>query len=243
MKKVDRTGENHTTNQGYTIEIIECFNNKNCTIRFDDENIIKNVRYNNIIRGKVKNPYHPSVYGVGYLGVGNYSGKPYFKIHDTWLGMFQRCYSEKYQKRQPTYKECFVSEEWHNFQVFASWFEENYRKNQQLDKDILIKGNKIYSPETCCFVPQEINLLLVSSNSKRGKYPIGVHKLGNRVQAQLTINGKQVYLGLFDSPEEAFQAYKVAKEKHIKEMAEKYRPQLAPQTYQALINYKVEITD
>ena len=114
----------------------------------------------------------------------------------------------------------------------------------ELDKDILIKGNKIYSPETCAFVPAEINGIFTKTNSKRGVYPIGVslHKEG-RFQAKVLKNKKQAYIGLFDTPEEAFQAYKKAKEEYIKEVADKWKDKIDPRVYEAMYNYQVEITD
>jgi hypothetical protein len=243
MKKVNRIGEKWVTNEGYTVEIVGCFGWNNYTIKFNNGIIIKGKRYEHIINGRIKNPYHKSVYGVGCSGIGKYSRINHPKIYFTWKDMLRRCYDEKEQKRSPNYIGCSVAEKWLNFQVFAEWFEEYYKENFDLDKDILIKGNKVYSPETCTFVPQEVNLLLIKSSTKRGEYPIGVCKEGLRFRAELSINGKKFYLGLFDTPEEAFQAYKVAKEKQIKIIAEKYKDQVTPQTYQALVNYKVEITD
>ena len=114
----------------------------------------------------------------------------------------------------------------------------------ELDKDILIKGNKVYSPETCCFVPQEINCLFTNCKSVRGKYPIGVTKTVNgKYKARINKNGDRIDLGLFDTPEEAFQVYKIAKELHIKEVADKWRGQITEPCYEAMYAYEVEITD
>ena len=115
----------------------------------------------------------------------------------------------------------------------------------ELDKDILQKGNKLYSKETCCFVPHEINLLLTKSNRSRGEYPVGVcfHKPSGKFVAQLAINGKRKHLGLFASPEEAFQAYKLAKEAQIKVVAEKWKHLLDEWVFQALMAYEVTIDD
>ena len=242
----DRIGEKYTTNEGYEVEILEYFKWDNCTIRFKNGTIVKNVQYSNIKTGKIKNPYHPSVYGVGYIGVYKYSKKAYLKIYATWSSMLQRCYDHEYQKRQPSYKECSVEKSWHNFQNYAKWYEENYKlymKRWQLDKDVLVKGNKIYSPENCCFVPSEVNCLFTKSNSRRGKLPIGVCMEGNNFLAQININGEILRLKTFKTPEKAFQAYKVAKEARIKEMADKWRGKIAEKVYQAMYNYTVEITD
>jgi hypothetical protein len=243
MKNKNRVGEKHITNQGCNIEIIEYFSSINCTIQFDNGLQIKKLCYGQIKSGAIKNPFYKSSYGVGYLGVGKYDVKIYFKIYNTWKSLLGRCYNNKWQKRKPTYIGCTVDEKWHNFQVFAQWYKENYKENSVLDKDILIKGNKIYSPETCCFVPHQINGLFTKANTIRGKYPIGVSKMGNRFVTYMAIKNKQMYISLSNTPEEAFQAYKTTKEKHIKDIAEEYRDQITDLTYQALINYKVEITD
>ena len=99
------------------------------------------------------------------------------------------------------------------------------------------------SPETCAFVPQQINKLFIKSEKTRGEYPLGVHCTGKSFEARVNINGKGKHLGTFKTVEEAFQAYKNAKEAYIKEMADKWKDKIRPETYQALINYQVEITD
>jgi len=239
----NRVGEIYTTNEGYEIEITEYFSNKDSTIKFKNSGlIVKNISFGNITAGTIRNPYHPAVFGVGYAGIGPYRisiGRKLTKTYVVWNDMLRRCYSDKSLKRQPTYIGCSVYEKWHNFQNFAKWFEENYREGYYLDKDILIKGNKIYGPNTCDFVPVEVNNLLIKSNKIRGYYPIGVSKNGNKFQAALG----SIYLGLFDSPELAFAAYKFAKEEYIKEVANKWRGRIPERTYKALINYVVEITD
>ena len=114
-----------------------------------------------------------------------------------------------------------------------------------LDKDILVKGNKVYSPQTCCFVPQEINVLLTNCRKRRGECPIGVSfiKAKQKFSVSLAYDGKNKTIGHFDNPLEAFNAYKKAKELRIKELADKWKEQLEPRVYEALYNYKVEITD
>ena len=238
-----RVGEKHITNEGYEIEIIKYFSNINCTIQFKDGLQIKNRQYVSIVKGIIKNPNHKSVLNIGFLGVGDYGSKTHIKIYNTWNSMLKRCYYEKYQEKQPTYIGCTVEESWHNFQVFAEWYDKNYIEDFALDKDILSKGNKVYSPETCCFVPKIINNLFTGIRLNRGKYPIGVSKNGNKFRAELNINGEHFILGTFDTPEEAFKAYKVAKEAHLKEMASLWRGRITEQVYKVMINYQVGITD
>lgn len=243
--KEERLGEIHTTKEGYIIKIVEYINKRNCTIEFENNIRIYNKQYTEIRLGTIKNPYHPRIYDIGYIGIGKYLStlnKIVTIGYKKWYSMFERIYSTSKQLYQPTYKGCTVDERWHNFQNFAEWFEQNYNpeymKGWQLDKDILIKGNKIYSPETCCFVPAEINHVLTKSDKARGKYPIGVIKKGNKFQAKY-----KIYLGVFETIEEAFQAYKIAKEMHITDLANKWKSQITTKVYQALINYPIEITD
>mgnify|MGYP003538983533 CR=1 FL=1 len=172
-----------------------------------------------------------------------YDKKLLKKLRIKWDNMFYRAYHINYHLKHPTYKDVTVCEEWKCFQNFAEWCSKHIKEGYCLDKDILIKGNKSYSPETCCFVPNEINMLLVKSNKRRGKLPIGVNKNGNKYQASRCINRKRFTYGTFNTPEEAFECYKFHKEAHIKEVADKWKDLIDPRVYEALINYNVEITD
>lgn len=247
----NREGEVYKTNEGYNVKIIKYINHENCTIMLDNGTILENIRLQNIRSGGIKNPFHRGAEGVGFLGVGKYKGGVDNKSICLWRSMLSRCYNDKYQKRQLTYKGCTVAEIWHNFQNFAAWYEENYNpetmEGWELDKDILIKGNKIYSPEACCFVPREINILLTKRQNNRGEFPVGVKDrkkaVSKRYESRLNKKGKSEYLGVFKTPEQAFEAYKEAKEQYIKETANKYKDQLDSRVYEAMYNYKVEITD
>ena len=193
------------------------------------------------------NSIKPTVFNIGYNTKGGYKStinKKKTKVYQTWQSMLERCYNEKSLIKCPTYIGCSVDERWHNFQVFAKWFENNYVENYALDKDILIKGNKIYSPETCCFVPQEINKLFIKSGKNRGKYLIGVYKDGCRFKVQIS-KGKssQTYLGSFDTEIEAFKVYKESKENYIKELAYIWKEKIDCSIYNSLINYEVNIID
>ncbi len=239
MKDYNRVGEKHTTNEGYPITIFEYFDAHNCSIVFECGFKLYNRQYNSVKLGTVKNPYHPSVYGIGYLGQGEYKtkkdNKP-TKVYKTWAGMLERCYDVKFKEKYPTYKGCSVDEKWHNFQVFAKWFEENYTEKSHLDKDIMIKGNKIYSPETCCFVPQAINSIFSIKPKPLNKTPY-YHKF----QVQMNKYGKKIYIGLYDTELEALLAYKEAKKDYINEVATEYfnNNQLTYGVYMAIINRKI----
>ena len=243
---VDRTGEIHITKEGYPIKIIGYTNYNNCTIIFIDNGYIKHVSYGEIVKKSIRNPYHPSVYGTGYLGQGDYLtsvGGNHTVCYRRWKNLIGRCYSNKFCINTKVYRDIFVCEAWKCFQVFAQWHEENWKEYMDslwdLDKDLLVKGNKIYSPETCCFVPHEINTSMMDTKEYRGKYPKGVKKDGNRFAARL--NGK--HLGLFLTPEEAFTVFKVAKEIYIKEVADKWKPFIKDEIHQIMYDYRVNITD
>ena len=168
------------------------------------------------------------------------------KEYNLWRSMLQRCYSKSFLEERPTYVGCSVSDTFLYYHLFHAWCQTQIGFNTPgyyLDKDILIKGNKQYSEDTCVFIPKEINLLLITRKLNRGIYPIGVTKHGSKFQAQCKVLGKGIYLGLFDTPELAFQAYKTFKEAHIKEQAELYKDSIDEIAYQALLNYKVEIGD
>lgn len=247
---IDRTGERHLSNDGCWMTIIIYRSTRSCDIQFDDGTVILNRGYSCVKNGKVKNTYHPFKYGIGFIGEGKYItklNKRDTKEYTSWSGVLKRGNSKFFKEKNPTYRDATVCKEWHNYQNFAKWHEQNYHpeimKGWHLDKDILLKGNKLYSPETCCFVPHEINSLIIKSNKCRGVLPIGVKKQNKKYISTLSKNGKCVFLGSFDTPEEAFQAYKIAKEAHIKEVADEWRGQITEPCYQALYNYKVEITD
>lgn len=246
---IDRTGEVHYTNQNLKITIIKCEGANKNTIQFEDGTTLENIRYGNIERGHVRNPNYKSVYGIGYHGIGKYNA--YEKSRPTraytyWNGILRRCYDEKTYEKHPHYRNCTVAEEWHNFQVFAEWFHKNYQSYMNkwhIDKDILIKGNKIYSVETCELTPPQINCMLVRSNAIRGKYAIGVSKSGNKFHATLKRNNKSERLGIFNTEKEAFECYKFHKESWIKEVADEWQPKITNRLYESLKNYQVEIND
>lgn len=186
------------------------------------------------------------LYGVADSTKGNFRAKD-SQIYLTWSNMIRRCYCKKNQIKKPTYAGCVVDDRFLKFQVFEAWasLQPGASLGWQLDKDILRKGNRTYSPELCCFVPGEINILFTNSRAKRGKWPVGVVKDKRRegFRAGCSINGKHILAYKFPTPEDAFAHYKEMKEENIKRVAEKYREVLDTQVYLALINYQVEITD
>ena len=228
------------TKEGYRIRVIDFYKFDDVISEFDNGYRVRG-SMKEVIDGGICNPFHPTAFGVGYMGEGSYTSKHISYTY--WYSLIRRCYSVTELEKHPSYRSTVVCKEWHNFQNFGYWFEQNYIEGWQLDKDILIRGSLIYSAENCCFVPQEINKLFTKRQNDRGDYPIGVSKKGDKFLSQVSINGKRIHIGSFNTPEEAFQAYKQVKEAYIKEVADKWKDQIEPRVYQAMYNYKVEITD
>ena len=208
-------------------------------------------RLGHIKSGSVKDPYSPSTYGVGITGA-KYPitvNGVHTKEYDLWNGMLRRCYSDALKKKYPTYIDCEVSDKFKSYEYFYEWCNKQIgfsNKDWHLDKDLLVKGNKVYSEDTCVFIPREINSLLIKCDASRGEHLIGVcwHKKDNAFVAHVgKSKGKREYLGFFKTEIEAFNAYKVAKEAFVKELANKWKDKIDVRAYNALMNYEVEITD
>ena len=194
----------------------------------------------------------PRIHGVGYLGLKhrvNGIGNKRTKQYNAWVNMLTRCYSEKYLKEHPTYSGCNVSKLFECYSDFYDWCESQTGFGEfgfQLDKDLLIKGNKLYSENTCVCIPQEINKIFTKRNNLRGDLPIGVYYNDDMRKFSATVNlntGKPVRIGFYNTEVEAFNAYKEVKEEHIKNMADKWKDKIDERAYEALMNYQVEITD
>ena len=247
-------GREFYTNEGYLVRIVGYKNNREVLIQFDNGSTCAK-ELTAIVHGRVKNPYHRSVFGIGFEGVGKYPisvNKTITPPYRAWSGCMKRCYDTNLHSTHPTYIECEVCPEWHNFQNFAKWFEENYYEiegeEMHLDKDLLVKGNKVYSPETCVFVPKSINMFLNKRQNLRGDLPIGVtYKSGNKnkfvSRCYNPLTGTREYLGVYNTPEEAFYIYKDRKEELAKKLSEHYGNRIPQIIHTALNNYRVSITD
>lgn len=255
--KIDRIGEVGYNTFGSKMIIVDYRKWNDIDVYFTEYDwIAKGVQYQNFKKGNIKCPYERSVYGVGYIGEGEYKTRENGKItrmYITWHSMLKRCYDEKYHEKYPTYIGCEISEDFHNFQNFAKWYHDNYYEvegeRMELDKDILIKGNKIYSPETCIFAPQTINSLFTKCDNARGDSVIGASFVNGKYRVScnlinpVTGESKRKHLGYYDTQEKAFEAYKQFKENYIKQIADYYKEQIPINLYNALYDYEVEITD
>lgn len=191
---------------------------------------------------------------TGIIGVGkmdvviNKKDKIENKEYCLWKNLICRVYDKNKRKEYSTYKECSICDEWLTFSFFRKWVRDpknGYYIGCNLDKDILVKGNKVYSPDTCCFVPKEINMLFTKRQNHRGKYPIGVTVVKNSYISSLSTFYGRKHLGCYKSPLDAFNAYKNAKERYIKKIAKQYfqEGKITKRVYDALMQYEVEITD
>lgn len=244
-KKIE-IGDVFPTNEGGSVTVIEYINAYEVIVEFNDH--VKHrvsKRASHIRSGLIRNPYKPSVYGVGYLGVGNArASENKIRTHgyDIWKAMIGRCYDEKMQKKMPCYVGVTVCEEWHNFQNYHEWLvsQSDYGKGYHLDKDLLFQGNKIYSPDTCILIPSEINIAVTFSETKNSNLPIGVSfdSRKNKYYACINIEGKTASLGFHETISDARSVYIDEKESIVRELAEKWKGEIDPKAYKALISWK-----
>ena len=175
------------------------------------------------------------------------------KEYSLWTDMLLRCTNKVLLKR-PTYEGTACSESFKSYTFFYEWCNQQKGFNEKdkngrkwnLDKDILVKGNKLYSEDTCVFVPHRINSLLIKRDACRGEWPVGVYwqEKSGKFRARCGgWHGKLKHLGSFNTPQEAFLAYKTFKEALIKEVANEYKEQLDYRVYEALMNYEVNEND
>ena len=221
-------------------------------VEFENPTCIIKTSLGSLKKGSVANPMKPSIYGLGFVGVGKYSSLNK-REYVLWSSMFRRV---NRPQNDFSYKDVSIHQDWCNFQNFAEWCNSNVflnskddkGKKYQLDKDILGRHVRCYSPETCCFVPQEINNLVLDNKHRRGSNPVGVIycKRDKKYIAQIrdgSVTRKPKRLGYFDNHLDAFNAYKEAKEKHIKVVANKWRGRIDEKVYQTLMSWEVSIDD
>lgn len=172
-------GTIHETNVSGQLVVEIYRSSTDVDVRFLSTGYSKNTSSKLIRSGQIKDKMRPSLFGIGFMGDGPHktrkNGK-FTKTYQAWNSMLERCYSEKLQSNFPTYKGCSVCEEWHNFQKFAEWFEDNLPKGlvrYSLDKDIKYEGNKVYSPDTCLIVTIEDNSSKSSSRNHSFISPSG----------------------------------------------------------------------
>jgi hypothetical protein len=251
---MEHKGKIFKTNSCGEVVILNYINYQNVQIKFLDTGYETVKSFGNIQAGTVMDRLRPTVYNVGVIGEGNISnGNILLKEYRLWNSMLQRCYDNKLHEECPTYTECVVSDNFKYFPYFKEWclnqvgfgLKDDKGKPFALDKDILVKGNKVYSEDNCAFVPREINNVFLKGKKSRGDNFIGVnyHTRDKVFASNISKFGHQHHLGYFNTEMEAFYAYKQAKEDYIKEVAEKWKDQIDPRVYEALMKYEVDIND
>lgn len=250
-KIVDRNGLTNINKQGELMTIINYIDFHHVVIEFKQTKTQRVVSFSHFQNGNVVDKFYPIFYNIGYLGntISCINGKEKLS-YTKWCNMLQRCYTDLY----PNYQHCVVCDEWLCYTNFEQWFNDNYsiwgNGKMSLDKDLLYKHNKIYSPQTCLIVDSRINTLILDSRKIRGDTPIGVYRYeynGNiKYEVSIKKKNKKYHFGSYDTPEEAFMIYKKEKEKYIKQVADEYKTLYSnfPQkVYDALYNYSYDIDD
>ena len=236
----------YASNNNGDVIVLEYQSAKEVVVKFINSGYTTTTEMNCVKQGTIKDITAPTLQGVGISGSGLKKGKDgkILKEYQTWRDMILRCYNEKLHKKHPTYIGCTTSENFNHYDYFKQWCSKQVgfgNEGFELDKDILVKGNKVYSEDTCCFVPREINSLFGNNKRNRGEYPIGVtYKEKDKLFCAVATTSKySKHIGAFRTPEEAFQAYKQAKEAYIKEVANKWKDKIDQRVYEALINWEI----
>lgn len=231
------------------LKVIDYTGGQYVLIEFINSGYRRSVDISQLRKKRVLDHTLPTVYGVGYTG-GKYPTKVNgfaLRAYTAWNSMIGRVYDPVYRSKQNAYDDCTISEYFKCYDNFYEWWQQqpgNDLPDCQLDKDILVKGNKHYSEDTCCLVPQEINKLFTKRHNFRGELPIGVKYNGyNKYNSCVRFRGKDFTIGGFITPEEAFLDYKKRKEDIIKTVANEYKHLISDRVYNAMVSYQVDIDD
>ena len=221
-----RLGEKRLMNCGKIAEIVVYRSSMDIDVRFEDGTIIKNRQYNDFLNGRIL-----------------YKDKTHRKAHHRWKQMMDRCYNKNCNNyKYYGEKGVTVCKEWHNYDNFKKWYDEHiYELKDEtvhLDKDILIENNKIYSPETCIFVPNKINQIFKNYETKRRDLPIGViyNEDSKKYIVRMSINGKNKHIGSFKTKDEAYDCYLKKRRNTTIETIESYKDRIPKEVYIKLIN-------
>lgn len=234
-----KVGDRFTTNKGGDVVVVEYVKADKIIVEFTDSNKHRVVTTKTVLlKGDIKNPFSPLLFGVGYMGVGSYKAKDgssslgfgRTQSYSAWANMLSRCYDPSYSHPE-TYTNVEVDKDWHNYQVFAEWYlrqtdSMSFNGTLCLDKDILTDAHT-YSESNCCIVPYAINSVV--KGSKGGKYLQGVKSRGNRFYTPF---GKYVS---YATEIEAHIAYVKFKSNKIREVAIEYQHYLSTEVFNALM--------
>lgn len=246
-KNEGMVGQRFNNSYGETAEIISYKSNKDVLVKFSDSGYRCSKGLSHLKSGKFSSPYSKTVYGIGYIGEGSFNKANARLIMARWAAMLGRCHDQEVSEQNPSYKDCSVVDEWHNFQNYAHWYSTHEFRNDswEVDKDFMSRDEKVYSPTSCTFVPQEVNSFLCNAKAVRGAYPIGVYysKTNSAFIAMCKQGSKNKYLGGYSNPEDAFLAYKAAKEAYGRVLADRYHGKVHPAVIERLKAFTVNIDD
>ena len=246
-------GFSFVNSKGEECVIYKYRNSRDIDVLFKDTGVVVNTCIARVSDGKISDPTKPTVCNFGFNNRGEYNSHTYQNgkaipsdCYVKWSSMIRRCYDETQRSRNKEYLDCSVCDEWRFFQNFAEfYFSCKYIGcGWELDKDILTKGNRVYSKDTCCFVPKEVNNLLSLNKNARGSLPIGVSlKSNGRFTVNFNIDGVVKNFGTFETVQQAFMKYKCEKEKHIKTVTDRYKEVLDERVYNALMTWEIDYED
>ena len=240
-KMKDNIGKVYPTTSFGDVKVIKYFNYKEVMVEFLNTGNRAIFRAYHIKHGRCRDKFAPSVFGKGIVGdnITKIKGVT-TKLYNLWGGMLERCYSTTLHKKYPTYIGCSVSEDWLYLDNFKEWFYIHYKEGFELDKDLLVEGNKLYSEDTCVFVPKTLNNLIKYNNTLKQKdLPTSVRTYSGKFYSYTS---DRKCLGSFSSPEDAFMAYKKWKEDRICSLAKHYLEEgsISIELYNVLISYEVK---
>lgn len=234
-------------NKGCEGVVIDYIDASKVLIEFLDDNKFRNYfEAKDIREGVFRNPFIPTLSGIGYIGNGVHTARVNGKIcpaYKAWSGMFTRCYDERHLSIRPSYRGCEVAKEWHDFQVFAEWYKGHkfFNKGYHLDKDILVRGNKVYSEDTCCLVPPSLNTSVGIRVNNKDAYVgcVSLDKRSGTFNSSICKFGKSIYLGSYKGEVEATEVYLKAKKEYMRELAIIYKDKVTDRVFNALFNWEV----
>lgn len=251
--KAKYEGKIFPTNYDGEVRVLEYINSKNILIEFIDTQYQKKAQLGNLLSGLIKDYSISFMHNIEGLVYGDEVGRSKLPEYSRWKSMLERCYDHKRHLVDPTYKDCTVSDNFKQFPYFKDWCnvqigfnsKDDKGKPFHLDKDILVKGNRQYNENVCVFVPHDINTLLSQGGHSKGELPVGVYHSATKGKYLSCLNryGNNVKLGTFTTIEDAFKAYKQAKEAHVKEVVNKWKSMVDIRVYETLMDWSISIND
>lgn len=216
-------GSRHNTLVGGEIEIVSYRRADDIDARFlETGTLVQGLNAGNIRRGNVADPFARTVHGFGYQGVGRYSFPQHRSAYGRWTSMIARIHAPQTNQIELDYQDCSIVEPWYNFQNYCDWItkEPFYgASGYEVDKDLRIRDNKVYGPDTCCLIPKELNSL-IGRDRRQNSYGSGVRYVSStgRYYSHIWTRGIRTHLGTFDTREEAQESYRLAHRKRVVEV-------------------------